>query len=157
MTLTHAESVLFMRQEHYNHDESPDKGAAANRRYALEFMSHQFYNFLRSARQAPPAPVAELWTLADFGRAMKNIGLLLLLMILVGCCSPSKKSVQRSFLQDHPGYTVAGITKVVDRGDIPYADFTITYKKPSDRDAHEDVWHYYDLRDTSHVIKETVK
>jgi hypothetical protein len=88
---------------------------------------------------------------------MKNIGLLLLLVILVGCSSPSKREVQRSFLQDHPGCTVVGITKVVDRGDIPYADFTIKYQKPSDCDVHEDVWHYFDLRDTSYVIKQNEK
>ena len=88
---------------------------------------------------------------------MKNIGLLLLLLSLVGCSSPSKRAVQHSFLQDHPGYTVVRITKIVDRGDIPYAEFTITYKKPSDCAEHEDVWHYFDLRDTGHVWKETLK
>ena len=80
---------------------------------------------------------------------MKNISLSLLLIILVGCSSPSKRAVQRSFLQDHPGCTLVGITKVVNRGGMPKTDefvFTITYKKPSDRATYED--HYTYLRDT---------
>jgi hypothetical protein len=85
------------------------------------------------------------------------VGVLLLMLILTGCSSLNKKTVQRAFLQDHPGYKVVGITEDLDSGDVPYADFTIKYTKPSDQSSHEDVWHYYDLKDTSYVIKETVK
>jgi hypothetical protein len=89
---------------------------------------------------------------------MKKVGLLLLLASLVGCSFPSKRAVQRAFLQDHPGYTVVGITKHVDRGDIPIADFTIRCTKSSDLASHEDVWHCYYSRGTNVlVIKETVK
>lgn len=76
---------------------------------------------------------------------MKNISLLLLLIILAGCSSPSKRAVRRSFLQDHPGCTLVGITKVVNRGDIPETDefvFTITYEKPSNAALYEDHYTY---------------
>src|SRR5712692_7366986 len=39
---------------------SPDQGPAANRRYAIEFMSHWFYNIIGFGGRALPAPVAEL-------------------------------------------------------------------------------------------------
>jgi hypothetical protein len=37
-----------------------NKGAAANRRYAFQFMSHGFYNIIGFGERALPAPVAEL-------------------------------------------------------------------------------------------------
>lgn len=88
---------------------------------------------------------------------MKNIGFLFLILIPTGCSSLNQRTVQHAFLQDHPGYTVIGITEVMDKSDVPYAEYTIKYKKPSDPASHEDVWHYYDLKDPGYVIKETVK
>ena len=37
-----------------------NKGPAPNRRYAIEFVSHWFYNIISFAGRALPAPVAEL-------------------------------------------------------------------------------------------------
>ena len=38
----------------------PNERAAANRRYAIEFVSRWFYNILSFGGRALPAPVAEL-------------------------------------------------------------------------------------------------
>jgi len=38
----------------------PNKCAAANRRYAIEFVSHWFYNIIGFGGRALSAPVAEL-------------------------------------------------------------------------------------------------
>lgn len=40
--------------------ELPNKGTAANRRYAIEFVSHCFYNIISFGGRALPAPVSEL-------------------------------------------------------------------------------------------------
>lgn len=95
----------------------------------------------------------------EIPRIMKNITLVFSLLLLAGCASPTKHSVQRAFLQEHPGCTIVGVTKKVDGHDIPYADFTITYRKPSDPVEHEDVWHYFRLRHATEKpdLKETVK
>ncbi len=39
--------------------ELPNKGATPNRRYAIEFVSHWFYNIISFAGRALPAPVAD--------------------------------------------------------------------------------------------------
>jgi hypothetical protein len=40
--------------------ELPNQGAAANRRYAIESVSHWFYNIISFDGRALPVPVAEL-------------------------------------------------------------------------------------------------
>jgi hypothetical protein len=40
--------------------ELPNKGAPANRRYPIEFVSHWLYNITSFGARALPAPVAEL-------------------------------------------------------------------------------------------------
>jgi len=79
------------------------------------------------------------------------------MLLLTGCSSLNNRTVQRAFLQDHPDYTVVGITEDLDNSDVPYADFTIKYTKPSDPASHEEIWHYYDLKDPGYVLKEAVK
>ena len=46
-----------------------NKCAAAHRRYAIEFVSHWFYNIIGFGRRALPAPVVELgrWALTLSG------------------------------------------------------------------------------------------
>jgi len=39
---------------------TPNKCTAANRRYAIELVSHWFYNVVSFGGRARPAPVAEL-------------------------------------------------------------------------------------------------
>jgi hypothetical protein len=40
--------------------ELPNKGAAANQCYAIEFVSHWFYNIIGFGGRALPAPITEL-------------------------------------------------------------------------------------------------
>lgn len=51
---------------------SPNQSAAANRRYALSFVGHWFYNIIGFGERALPAPVAELGRYVGSGRPVPH-------------------------------------------------------------------------------------
>ena len=87
--------------------------------------------------------------------AMRMLASFALLLLVVACGLPSTHHVQRVFQNEHPDYSVLGVTNVTT---FPNSDFHITYTKPQDKTVHEDVWHYWHAAERwVGVKKETIE